>query len=54
MIEILQVVEKVKCITIKGPKESLVARYLTKNLPRWPGSLTHLKPIRGSMWIILK
>ena len=32
MIEILKVVEKVKFITIKGPKGSLGARHLTKKL----------------------
>ena len=53
MIEILKVVEKVKFITIKGPKGSLEARHVTKNVPGMPGSLTHFKPARGSMWIIL-
>ena len=44
MIEILKLAEKVKFITIKGPQGSLRAKYLTKNLPGWPGSLTHFKP----------
>ena len=54
MIEILKVVKKVKFITLKGPREAWEQGIREKNLPVWPGSLTHFKPTRGSMWIILK
>ena len=46
MTEIVKVVEKVNFIVIKGPKGSLEARHLTKNVPGMPGSLTHFKPAR--------
>ena len=38
----------------KGSQGKPGARHLTKDMPRMPGSLTHFKPARGSMWIILK
>ena len=37
MTEIMKLVEKVKFITIKGFKGSLVAEHSTKNVPSLPG-----------------
>ena len=45
----MKLVEKVKFITIKGPKGSLGARHLTKNVPGLQGSLIHFKPAQGLM-----